>query len=100
MDLNLLKDEIFAALKESASEYFDKEEDLNSLKEVAEEMAKLRLQMLVGDEAAKADAAANLKTWENIARMRVAQKVIKAGSGFEDVLIKILGVAAKVLAIV
>lgn len=98
MDLDALTKEVLGVLKDSAKDLFDREEDLEDLKEIASEMAQHRFTILTGTGADVEDARANLRTWENIARLRIAQKGLKVKAGLGYVLEKMLGIAARILA--
>ena len=89
--------ELWAIIKASASDLFEKDEDLGALQLVVTKMAKQRWKVLTGSNEEKADAKANLETWENIVRLKVAQKALKVRKGAESVLAKILGLAGKLL---
>lgn len=90
--------ELWALIKASASDLFDKDEDLGALQLIVTEMAKQRWKVLTGTNDEKADAKANLETWENIVRLKVAQKALKVRKGAESMLAKIMGLAGKLLA--
>jgi hypothetical protein len=97
--LDQAKDEALAILKEVASDLWDGEEDKDFLKDVALDLAKLRIKKLnARNDAAKEQIKHELKFTEAAIHQKQAQKMLRLNKLGQAVLPKLISIAVRIVA--
>ena len=97
-DLDAMKDEVFALLKNEAKDLWDGEEDTEFLKEVGGDMAGLRFQRLAAATEAEKDALdTEIAIVDETIKQRLQQKLNLLNEKGRSLLPTILGTILKTL---
>lgn len=92
MDAKSIADQILPVLRDGAKELWDGPEDAEFLKEMALEIGKLRARKIAGDDSLDFE----IKVVEETVKQRAMQKEIRLNGLGEQILPKIIGMAAKI----